>query len=354
MNVIISNKYQVMLSQLKIDIIKSLNGEFETDEVISMFSNFYFNKMIIDITAIKNYKDIVNLQRLSISLDMNKVILLLDDSAESSSPAYLSQLISIGIYNFTRNIEGIMYLYEHPNTYRDVAHIHQPSVGIGTSNEEEAPPVGVASVQSKPKEVEVADSISTPQRRVIGFRNVTEHAGASSLIYMLKRQLEKNYSVVAIEVDKNDFTYFNDKGMLSVESTNLQGQINNHANHEVVLLDLNSGEGEAFCTDVVYLIEPTTVRLNKLMLRDSKIFEKLKGKKVVLNMSLLDTNDVNEFEYESKAQIFFSIPPVDDKKAGSIPILDIFLTKLGLNRQKAEQKETTEETKKNSFLGIFK
>ena len=60
--------------------------------------------MILDITAIKDYKNIKNIQKLSISLDMNKIILLLDDSAESTSTEYLSKLISMGIYNFTKNV----------------------------------------------------------------------------------------------------------------------------------------------------------------------------------------------------------------------------------------------------------
>ena len=36
--------------------------------------------MILDITAIKDYKNIANIQKLSVSLDMDKVILLLDES----------------------------------------------------------------------------------------------------------------------------------------------------------------------------------------------------------------------------------------------------------------------------------
>ena len=97
MNVIVSNKYQLMLENLGIDVIKSLNGEFEVDEIINTFQNFFYQRMILDITAIKDYKDIRNLQKLSISLAMDKVILLLDDSAESTSPSYLSKLISMGI-----------------------------------------------------------------------------------------------------------------------------------------------------------------------------------------------------------------------------------------------------------------
>ena len=110
MNVIISNKYQTMLESLNIDIIKSLNGEFDVEEIISTFQNFFYQRMILDITALKNYKDIKTLQKLSIALDMDKVILVLDDDEESSSTDYLSKLISMGIYNFTKNAEGIMAL----------------------------------------------------------------------------------------------------------------------------------------------------------------------------------------------------------------------------------------------------
>ena len=43
MNVIISNKYQSMLATLDIDVIKSLNGVFSVDEIISQFQNFFFS-----------------------------------------------------------------------------------------------------------------------------------------------------------------------------------------------------------------------------------------------------------------------------------------------------------------------
>ena len=125
MNVIIANEKQNELGSLDIDIIKSLTGEHEISEIIEMFKSFFYNKMILDVTAIKNYTDISNLQKLSISLDMDKVILLLDGTESTSNPAFLSNLVSMGIYNFTKNVEGIQYLYNTPNTYRDVAQFHQ-------------------------------------------------------------------------------------------------------------------------------------------------------------------------------------------------------------------------------------
>ena len=74
MNVIISNERQTELANLDIEIIKSINGEYDADELVQTFSNFFFGRMVLDLTALKNYRDIRNLQKLSISLDMDKII----------------------------------------------------------------------------------------------------------------------------------------------------------------------------------------------------------------------------------------------------------------------------------------
>ena len=62
MNVIIANKYREMLGNLNIDVIKSLVGQYQVDDLINQFNNFFFEKMILDITAIANYQDIKNIQ----------------------------------------------------------------------------------------------------------------------------------------------------------------------------------------------------------------------------------------------------------------------------------------------------
>ena len=92
MNVKIANKYAALLAGLDIDFIKSIEGEFTPEDIIMQFSNFFFNKMIIDITAIKGYQDITKIQELSVNMDMSKVILLLDDSKSPIS------LLEMGLY----------------------------------------------------------------------------------------------------------------------------------------------------------------------------------------------------------------------------------------------------------------
>ncbi len=331
MNVIITNKYKSLIQNLNVDIIKEMNGEFEVEEIISAFQNFFFQRMILDITAIKNYNDIKNLQKLSISLDMDKVILLLDDTPESSSREYQSNLISLGIYNFTRNTEGITYLYNNPNNYRDVAHIHQ----LNTVDEQE-----YAAKPIEPKEKAGA--------RIIGVKNITEQSGATTLIYMMKQQLQKNYQVVAIEMNKRDFSFFKDNELVSTNELSINGIVSKHTNADVVLIDINdSVVAENLCHDVVYLIEPSVIKLNRFMLVNSNKLDKLKNKKVILNQSMLSSKDVLDFEYEAKLKIFFNMPPLDERQT-EIHILNTFLTRLGFDRQK-----TVEIEKKNRILGLF-
>lgn len=329
MNVIVANKYETMLQDLNIDIIKRLDGEFEVDDLIAQFENFFFQRMILDITAIKDYKDIKNLQKLSISLNMDRVILLLDDSPESTSAEYLSKLISMGIYNFTRNVEGIMYLYEHPNNYRDVAHIHQLEASDGPN---------ILERYTKSQGV-----------RVIGIKNVTKQSGATTLIYMMKKQLEKNYDVKAIEVDKRDFVFFRDKELISSTTTEVGGLLAKYSNSDVILVDINdSALAESLVQTVIYLIEPSIIKLNKMMMLGPKALRNLDGKKVILNQSLLSSKDVLDFEYESKLKIFYNMPPLDEREK-EIMALNRFLVRLGFDKQQIAD----EEEKKRSILGLF-
>ena len=53
MNVIISNKYQNILSTLDIDIIKNLNGTFEVEDLAREYNNWYNGNK--EISRYQNY-----------------------------------------------------------------------------------------------------------------------------------------------------------------------------------------------------------------------------------------------------------------------------------------------------------
>ena len=326
MNVIIANEAKEMLSTLDIDVIKSVEGVYTADEIVDMFKNFFYARMILDITAIKDYEDITNIQKISIGLDADKIILLLPNNATSTSSGYLSKIISMGIYNFTTTVDGIKYFLDHPNTYKDVAHIQQLNDLSSTINEKA-----------------VAGS------RIIGIKNVTDHAGSTSLIYMLKKELEQTYgmSVIAIEVNRHDFLYFNSENMISIDDEHLMTEIVKHNDVAVILIDLNDSSNEGACSDVLYLIEPSSIKLNKLMKRDRRIFEELKGRKIVLNMSLLSNSDIMDFEYEGKTKVFYNLPPLNDRVKN--PVLTDFLSKIGLISKNKEK-----ESSGGKIFGLFK
>ena len=110
MNVVIANSQQNILSNLDIDIIKSITGTYEASEIVEMFKSFFYNKMVLDVTAIKNYEDIRSYQTLAMGLDVEKIIFFLPENSNLCTSNFLSKLISVGIYNFTTNLDGIKYL----------------------------------------------------------------------------------------------------------------------------------------------------------------------------------------------------------------------------------------------------
>ena len=269
------------------------------------------------------------MQNLSVNFDMSKVILLLDDSEVVNSPVYISQLISMGIYNFTNDVNTIKYLIDNPNQYKDVANYHNIS-GF-----------------KKPvlNEKAIDNTRGKIGQKIIGFKNVTEHAGATTLIYLLKLHLEKSYKVKAVEIDKNDFIYFNDESLESISSLGFNDFLSQNSDYDVILVDLNEGNVLEYCHDIVYLIEPGLIKLNKLIRQDNAIFGKLSDKKIVLNRSVLSEKDVMDFEKESGSKVFFNMPCLDDKLDDQ-KIINIFLTNLGFSR--------VEENSSNGIFSIFK
>ena len=67
MNVMVYNKYKELLMGLNIEVMKSMEGVYNVDEIIDTFTNFYYDKMILDITAIRDYQNTDNLQKLAMN-----------------------------------------------------------------------------------------------------------------------------------------------------------------------------------------------------------------------------------------------------------------------------------------------
>ena len=337
MNVMVYNKYKEVLQGLNIEVMKSLEGVYNVDEIIDTFTNFYYDKMILDITAIRDYQNIDNLQKLSMNINMEKVILLLDDTPESDNKEYLSKLTSLGIYNFTKKPEGINYLLVHPHTYMDVVNINnlsdlEKATAPAAVNAPASPsaPAGKSFLNNETNTPIPEQASNNGKMKIIGFKNITSHAGATTLIYMLVKSLKDVRKVSAIEVNKVDFLYFNDPThMVSSTTQDLLKEIMHRNDNDIIFLDLNDYEDLDICTEVYYLIEPSTIMINKMLKRGKDVLETLKGKNVVLNKCVLNSEDIETFRYETKLNVVFAIPALDDRQDTYEPINN-FIKKINL------------------------
>ena len=149
---------------------------------------------------------------------------------------------------------------------------------------------------------------------VIGFKNLTLHAGSTSLIYMLHKMASVSLKkdVLSVEVNKNDFRLYRDNKMISVDESELEKTID-ESNCEIIFIDLNEYSKLDICSRVVYLVEPSTIKLNGLMATNKNAFKELNNQCVLLNMSLLSKNDVRTLESEAGINFFYTLEPLNDR-----------------------------------------
>lgn len=302
MNVVTANEGKSIIDRLDIDIIKRIDGQFELRELLSKFVNLYFNKMIIDITSIANYKDIETIKQLADSVDPSRVILLLNTDPVVNSSVYMSKLVEFGFYNFTRNYEGITFLYNTPNSLDNVKHL------ILTEDQIKA--------QMDAMSKSAAPIVENEGRKIIGLQNLTMHAGSTSLVNMMVRQLnDGGYTAIGLEMFKQDLMFYHDSNLSAcMNKMDLENKLRLYTDVSAVIIDLNEfGEASKYCDEILYIIEPSYIKLTKLLKKNRNAFLEHKSDKIVLNMSFVNDQEVPDFEYETKLKIFDNLPPMNDR-----------------------------------------
>lgn len=273
MNIVTANENKSIIDRLDIDIIKRIDGQYELRELLSKFVNLYFNKMIIDITSIENYQDIEVIKQLGKALDPSRIILLLNDNPVVNSSLYMSNLIGAGFYNFTRNFEGIKFLYSNPNNYDNVKHLVLSDEQV--KNE-------TILAEQRAKAMEYREEAT---KKIVGLANLTTHAGATSLTNMMVRQLNSaGIKAIGIEMFRQDLIFYHDDNLMScMNKSDLERTLKDHADANAVIIDLNDfGYADDYCDEVLYLVEPSYVKLTKLLKKDKNTFIERKEEKLFL------------------------------------------------------------------------
>lgn len=319
MNLVIVNENTIVVNALTIDIIKVLNGVYDVNSVEKELVNFYFNKVIIDITAIKNYFSSFDLFEFLNYFGKDKVILLLNDSAYCNSKEFLTKLINNGYYNFTSNSQGVSFLVNRSNTYEDVKKYIQTTTFTSELNSS----IGSTNIQTRTNTI-----------KIIGIKNLSEGAGSTTLMQQMVKQLAFNYKVKGIELNSFDAMYFRRPDIIFCNDyTEAKTKIQGLKGIDAIIIDLNEFEDKnKICTDIIYLLEPGIIRISKFIKNINKYKDELNDMKIVLNRSALKDEEINYFEKETGLNIYYNLTNFDDKKDRLLSI-DRLLIRLGFDKQ---------------------
>ena len=284
MNIVIENLNSNIINGISIATIKRLSGVYDVGALFNEISSLTYEKAIIDITAINNYTDINTLKSLISFIKSDKLILVI--SKDNVSDEYLKSIIDIGIYNIAYTSEHIVELYSSSNNYEDAI-------------------------------ILINKSMKTT--KIIGFKNITKHAGSTTLIYILKKHLDKYRKVLALEINKLDFNFFYNKEMISIQDNAVDMTLEKYGNQDIILIDLNNSKNAIkYCDEIIYLVEPTMIRINESMMIDPTIFNSLRDKKVILNKCPLSGDEIKEFQGESHIKPYYILPMLNERKNSDI------------------------------------
>lgn len=333
MNVIVSNKYKEVIKTLGIEITGIIEGEYAPEVIAETYSNYYYDKLILDVTSISGYSNtdslFVSLKKIFTFLDPNKSIILLDDLPQLNNALFYSRLVQLQIYNFTSDPNEIKTLLQTPRGYTEIAKY------------------------SDVEQTMISNAKNNTKTRVIGMKNITEHAGATTLIYMMYQELAKNYKVKCLEIDKKDFKYFYNEDMVSIAKEQLGDQFLIDQGLDVMLIDMNDFDDEMYIKEKIYLFEPSVVKLNKLMDKDKNILNKLANEKIILNRTNITLESAKQFESESKLKVFDIIRNLNERDQINPQIINL-LIKLGFNKTNGGVMSVDDTERRKGLLDAFK
>lgn len=342
MYIIIKNENSRIINNLTVNVSKTLVGDFTREDLDRELNLINYDKVIVDITSIRNYYDDNYLYKfLEFFRSPSDVILLLNDGFVANSKHFLSKLISKGYYNFATTDSAVNRLLERNNTIDDVKEYMDGNDFLKTNS--------IVSGIDKNKKFET-------DKLIIGIENGFPHSGATTLMYMLVKEIGKSKKVKGIEMINNDSLFFRDDRIISCESRiQFETIVKTLNDIDVYIVDLNGSDVKEICNKVIYLIEPGTTKINKVVKGDREIYEMLKNSNVVLNRSNIKDDEMKTFEYETKFKVVGNVPNLNerlDSNDSLTKLVDYLLD----NKEKYEKlsKDDGNINKKVGLVGFFK
>lgn len=325
MYVIIKNENSNIINNLSVNVAKTLVGEFTRDDLDRELSNVSFDKAIIDLTSIINYYDDNYLYNfLEFFKDPGNVVILLNDGFVANSKEFLGKLIEKGYYNFATSDSAVNKLLERNNTFDDVKNYLEG--------------YDFLRVDSIVSDKETSNRFET-DKIIIGIENGTPHAGATTLMYMLVKEISKSKKVKGIEMFNNDSLYFKDDRIITCQSRiQFETIVKTLKDIDVFIVDLNGSDVKEICNKLVYLVDPGSTKLYKIIKGNQKEYEHLLNSNVVLNRSNIKNDNLNSFEYETHLKIVGNVPNLNERLDSNSELNDLIKFLVGNVKVKSSRK----------------
>lgn len=332
MDIQIINKYDNLFKELDLNIIKSFSGLYDIEKIKKELSDLYYENVFIDITSIKDYYNINTVIYFLKVFPKEKVHILLDNSQVAGSNEYINELINNGYFNITKNHLSLMFLRNNPGTREDAIKLLEKEV-MEDAREE------VLEVKTKQNIMKRNVKKQAHKKvQVIAVQNLTKNAGATSLVYMMYNHLSKRYNVKVAEMFKTDLRIYSNSDFFTFTDENqLERFINENNNLDVILVDFNNVNKFTLIDTLIYLVEPTKLKVNQLILKDKHYNSKIKNHLVVVNKSLISQSDLRNLEYEMKIKSFYMLPNIGEDETDNVEI-NKMLYKMGFSKQRNKRR----------------
>lgn len=307
---VVKNNNGEVINDLSLNVVKTLIGEFTNDDLEKELNNVNYDIAIVDITSIKNFNDDNYLYNfLDFFTKPENVIFIIHDEFFSTNLEIVRKLIEKRFYNFANNITDVYRLINNKNSFEDVRKY------LG----------GYDFLKS-----DITDSDKHTSNKfktnkiIIGIENGTPHAGATTLMYMLVKEISKGKKVKGIEMFNNDSMYFKDDRIITCQSRfQFETIVNTLNDIDIFIVDLNGSDVKELCNKVVYLVDPGYTKTNKIVKGNQKEYEKLLNCNIVLNRSNIKNDNLKNFEYETHLKIVGNVPNLNERLDNNNELKDL-------------------------------
>lgn len=292
MYLVFSNKREddIRTSFINKDLMfKENNGMFSIDEIINTIGyQRAFKGIIIDTSVVKDIDSFGDdLKKYKVNIDLDTYFYTEDET-------HYNTLVSLGYYNFAKNIDSLLYQLDNSRSYQDVVGYH-----VLTSENVTIP---------SPKDIDI-------KTKVVLLESLTHYVNVEKILYSFVNQMNNlGYKTEGTTFKENTLNLYDEKKLYELMESDFYRTLLSKNDVEYMFVNTtksnNSTEYDNICHKKLYIIDDSKLEIMKLERID---FKELKGQTILVQDSRLSMDDLINLELKYKAKVV-PLPFITDWK----------------------------------------